>query len=96
MRLFAKTSTATPEAQVDDLAPVNRFSVTILVGHPKPERRKVELLRRAEYDRCSSVEAEVVREHGQVVAVIGYSFLSYEIARAIAQLHLRKLQAQVA
>jgi len=94
--MLVKTSTGTPEAQVDDLAPVNRFSVTILVGHPKPERRKVELLRRADYDRCSSVEAEVVREHGQVVGVTGYSFLSYEIAPAIAHLHLRKLQGRAA
>ena len=95
-QMSAQASPATPEAEIDDLAPVNRFAVTIRVGHPKPERQRVEVLGRRQYALCRFIQGEITREQGEVVAVTGYSFRDYDFARAIAQLHLRRLQAQSA
>jgi hypothetical protein len=76
----------------EDLAPVNRFAVTIYLADPtRQEERTVEILRRSQYERCRPVHAVAVFDGGQLVAVTGFSVEGYDQALALARWHARQL-----
>jgi len=88
---FARSVSGTP---ADDLAPGNRFSVTVYLNNPlRPVDRKIEVLRESEYRRCQSVQAELIRDRGEVIAVTGFSFKGYGEAEALARYHARRAVA---
>ncbi len=76
----------------DDLAPVNRFAVTIYPSDPtRPAERTVEILRQSQYERARPVHAVAVFDGGQLVAVTGFSVEGYHQALALARWHARQL-----
>ncbi len=88
-------STAESWATADDLAPVNRFYVSLHAGDlDEPATRGVEVLRQAEYHRCQSVRAAVAADDGCAVAVTGFSFRGYDEALANARWLARRLWDQ--
>ncbi len=85
-------NTAESWAAADDLAPVNRFYVTLHAGDlDEPVTRGVEVLRQAEYHRCESVCATVAVDDDRTVAVTGFSFRGYDEALANARWLARRL-----
>jgi len=75
----AETLARPAQTAVDELAPVNRFYVTVDRATREVVERGVEVLHQRDYDLCRPVLAMTSEDAGYAT-VTGYSFRGYELA----------------
>lgn len=75
----ARTLRGPEQTEADELAPVNRFYVTVDIATHKEVERGVEVLRQQDYDLCWRVLALMTEDAG-AATVTGYSFCGYDRA----------------
>ncbi len=75
----AQTLPGPEQTEADDLAPVNRFYVTVDIVTREEVERGIEVLGQQDYDLCWRVLALMAEDAG-AATVTGYSFCGYDRA----------------